>query len=61
MMIRGFGFRRQPVDERDGRGKVAERVLLADRFAIERPAVTDPSIAAPLPFSKVWPLTFTPV
>ena len=37
-MIRRFGLRREPIDESDGLDEVRERVLLADRVALERPA-----------------------
>jgi hypothetical protein len=39
MMIRGFGLRRQAVDELDRLEKIAKRVLLADGVPLKRPAV----------------------
>src|SRR5262249_58103334 len=42
MMVGLLGFRRDAVDEGDRFRKVLEGVLLADRVAVERPAVERP-------------------
>ena len=42
MMIRGLGLRREAVHERDRLEKILERVLLADRVALEASSRSDP-------------------